>query len=92
LKGRSGVGPLRGFLGAGPFDQVDEDPARADLDRRLLADVLELSPAICEVGGPMELLRRKLAAEPQIHGDKQTRLVFTRDGEENVKRDPVTAV
>jgi hypothetical protein len=34
----------------------------------------------------MERLRRKLAAEPQIHGDKQTRLVFTPGGETSVPR------
>ena len=26
--------------------------------------------------GPIDLLRRKLAREPQIHGGKQTRVVF----------------
>jgi hypothetical protein len=34
----------------------------------------------------LELLRRKLVAEPQIHGDKQTRLVFTAEGEKSVRR------
>ena len=29
-----------------PFDQIDEDPARAELDRRLLVGVLEL-PGVC---------------------------------------------
>jgi len=64
-----------------PFDQIDEDGARAELDRSLLVDVLGLDSALCEPGGPMERLRRKLAAEPQIHANKRTRLVFTLDGE-----------
>ena len=59
-----------------PFDQIDEDPARAELDRRLLVDVLGLPETLCEPDGPIDLLRRKLAHEPQIHGGKQTRVVF----------------
>jgi hypothetical protein len=70
-----------------PFDQIDEDDARAELDRRLLVDVLGLDPRLCVPGGPMERLRRKLANEPQIHSNKQTRLVFTEDGETSVRRD-----
>ena len=64
-----------------PFDQINEDPVRAELDRRLLVDVLGLSPQLCALGGPMERLRTKLAAEPQIHSDKRTRVVFTDEGE-----------
>ncbi len=59
-----------------PFDQIDEDPARAELDRRLLVDVLGLPESLCEPDGPLELLRGKLAGEPQIHGGKRTRIVF----------------
>ena len=70
-----------------PFDQIDEDPARAELDRRLIVDVLGLDPGLCEVGGPVERLRRKLSVEPQIHSNKLTRLVFTETGERNVRRD-----
>jgi hypothetical protein len=69
-----------------PFDQVAEDEARAELDRSLLVEVLGLDPALCETGGPMERLRRKLAAEPQIHADKLTRLVFTAEGETSIRR------
>ena len=69
-----------------PFDQIDQDPARAELDRRLLEDVLSLRPALCAAGGPMARLRAKLAAEPQIHADKKTRVVFTDTGEEPVQR------
>ena len=69
-----------------PFDQIDEDAARAELDRHILVDVLGLDAGLCESGGPMELLRRKLATEPQVHANKQSRLVFTAAGEEAVRR------
>jgi hypothetical protein len=69
-----------------PFDQVDEDEARAELDRSLLVEVLGLDPGLCERGGALERLRRKLAAEPQIHADKRTRVVFTPDGETSSRR------
>ena len=69
-----------------PFDQIDEDPARAELDRRLLVDVLGLPPSLCEPDGPIDLLRRKLAREPQIHGGKKSRVVFTEDGEKTERR------
>ena len=59
-----------------PFDQIDEDPARAELDRLLLVDVLGLPEVLVGPGGPIELLRRKLAREPQIHGSKKSRVVF----------------
>ena len=59
-----------------PFDQIDEDPARAELDRRLLVDVLGLPESLCAEDGPLDLLRRKLAREPQIHGGKKSRVVF----------------
>ena len=69
-----------------PFDQIDEDPARAGLDRRLLVDVLGLPASLCTEGGPIDLLRRKLAREPQIHGGKKSRVVFTEDGEKTQRR------
>ena len=69
-----------------PFDQIDEDEARARLDRALLVDVLRLPPALCEDGGPLALLRRKLAAEPQVHGGKRTRVVFALGGERSERR------
>ena len=69
-----------------PFDQIDEDDARAELDRALLVDVLGLPESLCAAGGPLETLRRKLAAEPQIHGGKRTRVVFTNTGERTERR------
>ena len=90
-RARAAFEALRGerFL---PFDQIfDEDgegsdPARARLDRALLVDVLGLPESLCAAGGPLETLRRKLAAEPQIHGGKRTRVVFTDTGERTVRR------
>ncbi len=70
-----------------PFDQIDEDPARAKLDHAILVDVLGLPESLVEDGGPIDLIRRKLAREPQIHGGKKSRVVFTDDGEKSVKRD-----
>lgn len=69
-----------------PFDQIDEDEARAELDRSVLLDVLGLDPALCAAGGPLERLRRKLAAEPQIHSNKRSRLIFTEEGEHSRRR------
>ena len=69
-----------------PFDQIDEDEARAELDRALLVDVLGLPASLCEPDGPLALLRRKLAAEPQIHGGKRTRVVFSGGGETTERR------
>lgn len=69
-----------------PYDQIDEDPMRAELDRRLLEDVLGLSADLCADGGPMQRLRAKLAAEAQIHGYKKTRVIFTEEGEMAEKR------
>ena len=70
-----------------PFDQIDEDPARMELDRRLLVDVLGLPESVVDEEGPIDLLRRKLAHEPQIHGGKKTRVVFQEDGERSERRD-----
>ena len=37
--------------------------------------------------GPIDLIRRKLAREPEIHGGKKSRVVFTDDGEKRVSPD-----
>lgn len=69
-----------------PFDQIDEDKSREELDRVILLDVLGLSSELCDDGGPLSLIRKKIAGEPQIRSDKKTRIVLTDDGEESVKR------
>ena len=70
-----------------PFDQIDEDPARAKLDQAILVNVLNLPKSLVAKDGPIDLIRRKLAKEPQIHGGKKSRVVFTPAGEKSVKRD-----
>ncbi len=70
-----------------PFDQIDEDPARAKLDRAILVNVLGLPESLVADDGPIDLIRRKLAREPQIHGGKKSRVVFTDDGETKEDRD-----
>ncbi len=70
-----------------PFDQIDEDPARAKLDRAILVNVLNLPNSLVAPNGPIDLIRRKLAQEPQIHGGKKSRVLFTPNGERSVKRD-----
>ena len=42
-----------------------------------------MDEGLCAPNGPLDLLRRKLAVEPQIAGKKRERVVFTeetRDG------------
>ena len=69
-----------------PFDQIDEDPARAKSDRAILVDVLGLPESLVADDGPIDLIRRKLAREPQIHGGKRSRVVFTENGEDSQPR------
>ena len=66
-----------------PVNQIDEDAVRAEIDRRLIVGVLGMDGGLCAPNGPIDLLRRKLAVEPQIAGKKRERVVFTeetRDG------------
>ncbi|MCY4009890.1 MAG: hypothetical protein OXF22_09105 [Anaerolineaceae bacterium] len=60
-----------------PINQIDEDENRAELDRRLLTEVLGLPAELCTgADSPVALLRRKLAAEPSIHGGKKSKVVL----------------
>ena len=59
-----------------PVNQIDDDRVRAELDRRLLTEVLGLPAELCAPDGPMDLLRRKLAAEPSIHGGKRSKVTL----------------
>jgi len=52
------------------FYCLHKDPVRHELDRRVLADMLGLPESVCAEGGPLQLLREKLAAEPSIHGGR----------------------
>ncbi len=53
-----------------PFHEIDKDSVRQKLDEDFLGDVLGLNAAIVQPGGPLELVRKKLAQEPSIRGAK----------------------
>ena len=55
-----------------PFNQIDEDPVRHELDRLLLSDVLGISESERpDVHEGLDLLRKMLCQEPSIHGGKK---------------------
>jgi hypothetical protein len=56
-----------------PFNEIAEDTARAELDGQFLIDILGLPSELNAPGGPLALLRHKLAAEPSIHGGKKSK-------------------
>ncbi len=53
-----------------PLHEVDKDSVRRELDEKFARNVLGLAASISEPGGPLELLRMKLAREPSIRGAK----------------------
>jgi hypothetical protein len=53
-----------------PIHEIDKDATRLKLDERFARQVLGLSESIIRSGGPLELLRMKLAQEPSIRGNK----------------------
>lgn len=53
-----------------PIHQIDTDAGRQTIDERFGREVLNLPAALFARDGPFELLRRKLAAEPSIRGNK----------------------
>jgi len=53
-----------------PIHEIDKDPNRKELDERFAREVLGSSESIIQSGGPLELLRMKLAQEPSIRGNK----------------------
>jgi hypothetical protein len=54
-------------------NELDRDPTREIIDREFLSGVLGISPSIVATGGPLDLLRRKMAREPSIRGSKNNR-------------------
>ncbi len=57
-----------------PFHQMDEDEVRQKLDRLLLSDVLGFGENTHpEVHAGLHILRKRLCAEPSIHGGRQQR-------------------
>ena len=47
-----------------PFNEIEKDAVRRELDDRFAAEVLGLAPTVFAEGGPLTLLRMKLAREP----------------------------
>ena len=60
-----------------PFNQMDEDPVRWELDRLLLSQVLGFGEDTHpEVHEGVRILRERLCKEPSIHGGKKERVVL----------------
>jgi hypothetical protein len=57
-----------------PFNEIDVDKARAELDGEFLISIMGLPEDLAKPGGAFDLLRRKLAAEPSIHGSKKSKV------------------
>jgi hypothetical protein len=53
-----------------PAHQLDKDPVRRQLDESFSREVLGLPQSICDLDGPLQLLRMKLAGEPSVRGQK----------------------
>jgi hypothetical protein len=53
-----------------PFHELDKDPIRRKLDERFATAVLGSSATAVHPGGPLDLVRMKLAQEPSIRGGK----------------------
>ena len=53
-----------------PLHQLDKDDVRCELDERFGREVLDLPAALFAKNGPVDILRRKLAAEPSVRGNK----------------------
>ena len=58
-----------------PFNQMDEDPVRHELDRLLLSEVLGITESERpDVHEGLALLRKMLCQEPSIHGGKKSKV------------------
>ena len=58
-----------------PFNQMDTDPTRHELDRLLLAEVLGITETERpDVHEGLALLRKMLSQEPSIHGGKKSKV------------------
>ena len=54
-----------------PFNEIDHDPVRHELDRLLLTEVLDITTE--DAHNAVHRLRELLSAEPSIHGGKKSR-------------------
>ena len=58
-----------------PFNQMDADPVRHELDRLLLSEVLGITESERpDVHEGLALLRKMLCQEPSIHGGKKSKV------------------
>ena len=58
-----------------PFNQMDDDPVRQELDRLLLSEVLGITEKERpDVHEGLALLRKMLCQEPSIHGGKKSKV------------------
>ena len=58
-----------------PFNQIDADPVRHELDRLLLSEVLGITETERpDVHEGLALLRKMLCKEPSIQGDKKSKV------------------
>ncbi len=53
-----------------PVNEIAQDSVRAEIDTRLVTEVLGFPPELAAPDGPLALLRQKLALEPSIAGSK----------------------
>lgn len=66
-----------------PIHEIDSDEARHELDRRLATEVLGFPGDFSDSGGPLDVLRMKLAAEPSIKGGKKNDASESEEGWED---------
>ena len=62
------------------MNKMDTDPTRKELDDRFAVEVLGLKRKTIAPGGPFDLLRSKLAAEPSVRGANRRRAGYLRFG------------
>lgn len=62
-----------------PFNEIDRDPVRHELDRLLLSEVLDITSE--DAHNAVHRLRELLSAEPSIHGGKKSRCDLEKEWE-----------
>ena len=62
-----------------PFNEIEHDPVRHELDRRLLTEVLNITTE--DAHNAVHRLRELLSAEPSIHGGKKSQCNLEKEWE-----------
>ena len=71
-----------------PFNEMVDDPVRQNLDRLLLSEVLGFGEDTHpEVHEGVDLLRKKLCAEPSVHGNKKPKCDLEDEARELLRED-----